>query len=290
MKILNFGSLNIDHVYQVEHIVRPGETIPSASYQVFAGGKGANQSAALGRAGAQVFHAGRVGPEGQWLVDKLRDLGVDMGFTAMGQDPTGHALIQVDRDGRNAIVLFAGANRAITEEQIAATLAHFGPGDLLLLQNEINQLPRLIRAAVARGMRVCFNPAPFTEEVPGYPLGEVDILVVNEHEGRGLSGQSEPEGILAELAVRYPEALLVLTLGAQGAWYRSPQESFHVPAQPVKAVDTTAAGDTFIGYFLAGLSQNLPPRQALERASRAAALCVTRPGAMDSIPAAAEVG
>jgi ribokinase len=289
MKILNFGSLNLDHVYQVEHIVRPGETLPSAEYQVFAGGKGANQSAALGKAGARVFHAGRVGPEGGWLVDKLAGLEVDMHLTLRDEFPTGHALIQVDREGNNAIVLFAGCNARVSEAQIDAALAEFGPGDLLLLQNEINQLPPLMRKAKARGMQICFNPAPFTEAVRQYPLELVDILVVNELEGAGLSAAQEPRAILEVLVRKYPRARIVLTLGENGILYTSPQECFHVPAQQVKVVDTTAAGDTFIGYFLASLAAGQAPRQAAERATRAAALCVTRPGAMDSIPDAGEL-
>lgn len=289
MKILNFGSLNIDHVYQVEHIVRPGETLPSTSYQVFAGGKGANQSAALGRAGAQVFHAGRVGPEGQWLVDKLAGLGVDMRFTLGDEAPTGHALIQVDREGNNAIVLFAGCNTRIGEAQIDQTLAEFGRGDILLLQNEINNLPHLMHQAKLRGMMICFNPAPFTGQVTGYPLELVDILVVNEGEGSDLSGVQKSDLILKTLATRYPQTQILLTLGEQGAWYRSSSEIFAVPAERVLAVDTTAAGDTFIGYFLAGLAAGVSARQAMERATRAAALCVTRAGAMDSIPAASEL-
>ncbi|MSR82983.1 MAG: ribokinase [Candidatus Latescibacteria bacterium] len=289
MSILNFGSLNIDHVYQVEHIVRPGETLPSTSYQVFAGGKGANQSAALGQAGAKVFHAGRVGPEGHWLVDKLAGLGVDMRFTLGDEAPTGHALIQVDREGNNAIVLFAGCNTRISEAQIDQTLEEFVRGDILLLQNEINNLPQLMQQAKARGMMICFNPAPFTGEVPGYPLELVDILVVNEGEGSGLSGAQEPRAILEALVKRYPQVKIVLTLGEHGVLYSSPQECFHLPAEQVRAVDTTAAGDTFIGYFLAGLAAGVSARQAMERATRAAALCVTRAGAMDSIPGAAEL-
>lgn len=289
MRVLNFGSLNIDHVYQVERIVRPGETLPSSSYQVFAGGKGANQSAALALALAPVFHAGRVGPEGQWLKDKLSALGADLRFTLEDDFPTGHAIIQVDPQGRNAIVLFAGCNARISPAQIDQTLEHFGEGDLLLLQNEINEIPRLIQQAHSRGLRVCFNPAPFTPQVAAYPLERVDILVVNEIEGKGLADQEDPQAILDSLAKKYPRAELVLTLGERGALYRSPRETFHVPAVQVKAVDTTAAGDTFIGYFLAGVAAGQSPRAALHRAARAAALCVTRPGAMDSIPRSGEV-
>ncbi len=285
MNILNFGSLNIDLVYQVEHIVRPGETIASSAHQVFAGGKGANQSAALARAGATVFHAGQVGQDGQWLVDTLAGQGVDVQHIRVGDVPTGHALIQVDRHGQNSIVLFAGANAQIDRGAINAVLAHFDRGDMLLLQNEINDVSYLIAAAAARGLTVCLNPAPFGPQVRAYPLESVDWLIVNETEATGLAGAAT----LAALAALCPHAHIALTLGAAGVQYRSPTEQFHLPAPQVEAVDTTGAGDTFIGYFLHGLTAGLTARDAIARAVQAAALCVTRPGAMGSIPAANEI-
>ncbi len=285
MKILNLGSLNIDLVYQVEHIARPGETIASSSHQVFAGGKGANQSAALARASASVFHAGQVGPEGQWLVDKLAGLGVDVQHIRFSDIPTGHAIIQVDRHGQNSIVLFAGANAQINRGAIDAALAHFGRGDMLLLQNEINDVAYILTAAAERGLTICLNPAPFGPEVCAYPLERVDLLIVNETEAIGLAGAST----LAALAALCPRAQIALTLGAAGVQYRSPTEEFHLPAPHVEAVDTTGAGDTFIGYFLQGLAAGMTARESMARAIRAAAVCVTRPGAMDSIPAANEL-
>ena len=285
MNILNFGSLNIDLVYQVEHIARPGETIASSSHQVFAGGKGANQSAALARAGARVFHAGQVGPDGQWLVDKLAGLGVNVQHIHIGDVPTGHAIIQVDRQGQNSIVLFAGANAQIDRGAIDAALSHFDREDILLLQNEINDIAYIITSATERGLTICLNPAPFDPEVRAYPLELVDLLIVNETEATGLAGAST----LAALAALCPRAQIVLTLGVAGAQYHSPTEEFHIPAPQVEAVDTTGAGDTFIGYFLQGLTASMTARDAIARAVKAAALCVTQPGAMDSIPAANEV-
>ena len=285
MNILNFGSLNIDLVYQVEHIARPGETIASSSHQVFSGGKGANQSAALARAGARVFHAGQVGKDGQWLVDKLAGLGVDVQHIRVGDVPTGHAIIQVDRRGQNSIVLFAGANAQIDREAIDSALSCFNRGDILLLQNEINDVSYIIATASERDLTICLNPAPFGPEVCAYPLELVDLLIVNETEATGLAGASEP----AALAALCPRAQIALTLGAAGVQYRSPSEEFHLPAPQVEAVDTTGAGDTFIGYFLQGLTADMTARDAMTRAVQAAALCVTRPGAMDSIPAADEV-
>ena len=285
MNILNFGSLNIDLVYQVEHIARPGETIASSSHQVFAGGKGANQSAALARAGASVFHAGQVGPDGQWLVDKLAGLGVNVQHIRVGDVPTGHAIIQVDHHGQNSIVLFAGANAEIDRGAIDAALSHFDQGDILLLQNEINDIAYIITSAAEQGLMICLNPAPFGPEVCAYPLELVDLLIVNETEATGLAGASDP----AALASLCPRAQIVLTLGAAGAQYHSPTEEFHIPAPQVEAVDTTGAGDTFIGYFLQGLTADMTARDAMTRAVQAAALCVTRPGAMDSIPASDEI-
>lgn len=289
MEILNFGSLNIDLVYQVDHIVRPGETIASSEHQIFAGGKGANQSAALASAGAAVYHAGQVGKEGQWLIDKLAALGVDMQHTLVGEIPTGHAIIQVDGEGQNSIVLFPGANTQLQRQAIDATLSQFGTGDILLLQNEINEITYIINEAKKRELSICLNPAPFGPEVLDYPLAAIDLLVVNESEAAGLAGASSQDRLLDALSQICPQAQIVLTLGADGAHYRSPEVEFHQPAPRVQAVDTTGAGDTFIGYFLQGLTAELTPPDAMARAIQAAALCVMSPGAMDSIPLAADL-
>lgn len=283
-RVLNMGSLNIDHVYAVPHISRPGETLASDSYQVHAGGKGANQSAALAQAGAQVFHAGRIGPQSQWLEAKLSALGCDMRYIVRGETPTGHAIIQVDAEGQNSIVLFPGANHAVERSDIDAAISQFNKDDILLLQNEINNISYIIERAKSQELSVCFNPAPFSPAALDYPLTAVDILVFNQTEGQGLSGKQEPQAILDTLASRYPHTRLLLTLGADGLYYRDAQQAFFVAATPVQALDTTAAGDTFIGYFLAAILRDETPQQAAIEGSRAAALSVTRPGAMDSIP------
>ncbi len=290
MTVLNYGSLNIDHVYRVPHFVRPGETLTSLEYRRFAGGKGLNQSIALARAGAPVHHAGKIGPEGRWLRDILAQEGVDTRFVQETDDvPTGHAIIQVVPEGENAIVIYGGANRAITPEDIHAILDRFGPEDWLLLQNEISGLAELLARAGARGLRIALNPAPMTPQVMESPLEHVDLFIVNETEGAALTGEQEPQAILAAMRRRFPRAATVLTLGARGSLYEDDREHIHTPAVPVQAVDTTAAGDTFTGYLLAGLLEELPPARALELATRAAALCVTRPGAAPSIPHRAEV-
>ena len=171
MKVLNFGSLNIDFVYRVRDFVRPGETISAASFARFPGGKGLNQSIALARAGARVLHAGAVGTDGGFLVDLLRENGVDCSLVAVIDDtPTGHAVIQVADSGENSIVLYPGANHRIADELIDRALALTAPGDILLLQNEISAMPEIMRRAAERNLRIFFNPAPMTGAVAAYPL------------------------------------------------------------------------------------------------------------------------
>jgi ribokinase len=282
--ILNLGSLNIDRVVRVCHIARPGETIAGESLAIFAGGKGANQSVALARAGAQVAHLGKIGDDGQWLLEKLSREQIDTRWVRVGSGPTGQAMIQVDDTGQNAIVLVGGANQDITAQEVDAAVSGFSAGSWLLTQNETSAVEHAIRSAKQHDLRVAFNPAPFDRRVLHYPLELVDLLCLNETEGAAMTGQNAAADILSALGERLPGCEIVLTLGAAGASYRGPQGEIHVPACQVDAVDTTAAGDTFLGYYLACRSRGLEARGSLQQASRAAALCVTRPGAMDSIP------
>jgi ribokinase len=289
VRILNYGSLNVDYVYRVDHIVRPGETISGQSLKVFAGGKGANQSTALARAGAAVIHAGKVGRDGQWLKEKLAALGVDTRFTRISDQPTGHAIIQVDAAGENAIFLFPGTNRQQARDDIDEAFAAMESDCMLLLQNEINELPYIIEKAHQKKMRICLNPAPFGPEVLDYPLEKVHVVIFNETEGRGLSGEERPERMLTAMAEKMPKADLILTLGKDGAVFRSQRQEARAPAVRASVVDTTAAGDTFIGYYLAAHVRGEAPPRCLEVACKAAALRVSRPGAADSIPTRDEV-
>jgi ribokinase len=290
MPVINLGSLNVDRVVRVPHVARAGETIAGTSFQQFPGGKGANQSVALARAGAEVVHVGRVGADGAWLVDRLRAEGIDIRRIRVGTTPTGQAMIQVDPQGENAIVLFGGANREIESADVEDALDHAAAGSWLLVQNETNGVAHAIRAARARGLRVAFNPAPCDEHVREVGWQQANLLCVNETEGEMLSGHGTARKIIDVLAAQAPQSEIVLTLGAAGAVYRSPQgDPISIPARGVEAVDTTAAGDTFLGYFLALRSQDRDARECLEIATRAAAICISRAGAMDSIPRLDEV-
>ena len=294
MAIVNFGSCIIDHVYCVPHFVRPGETLPATGYRVFAGGTGFNQTLALARAdvtasGHTLAHAGAIGENGRWLLELLRAEGVDVRDVVVTDTPTGHGIIQVNDQGENAILQFPGANRTLAADHIDRVLAGYGPGDVLLLQNEVNALDQLIRTAVERGLRVVLNPAPMNAAIADLPLERVWLLIVNEVEGFDLTGSREPGEILARLGQRCPESCVVVTLGAAGARCVCNGREYRVNAWPAQAIDTTGAGDTFTGYFVASLLAGQEIGPALERAARAAALCVARHGAADSIPNAAEV-
>ncbi len=289
VRVLSFGSLNLDLVYQVDHIVRPGETIDADDVQTHCGGKGLNQSIALARAGADVAHAGIVGEDGQALLDALADAGVDAGRVRTEPGKSGHAIIQVDAAGQNSIVLFGGSNRHVTQAYIDEALEGYGAGDVIVLQNEVNMLPEIISSAAARGMRVVLNPSPFDARVGECDLGLVWLFFVNEVEGEQLTGESEPDRILDVFARRYPDANVVLTLGAAGAVARFGDQRVAQPAIPAQVVDTTGAGDTFTGFFLAEYLRGGDVAQALLVAARASSIAVSRAGAAPSIPTLAEV-
>lgn len=290
MSVLNFGSLNIDDVYSVEHFVRPGETISPLSYEQFPGGKGLNQSAALAKAGAKVCHAGLVGADGRFLKELLDSFGADTAYIEEGSAANGRAIIQVDRSGQNCIILFGGTNRMIEQSQIDRVFEQFHEGDWLLVQNELNATKELIEAGKRRGMTVVLNPSPFDEAVLDLPLHLVDWFLVNEIEGAALSGgKKNPDEILDGIRVRYPDSKTVLTLGKDGAAADNGTERAVHPIFDVPVADTTAAGDTFTGYFLASVLEGKTLPEALRTASAASALAVSKKGASVSIPVKAEV-
>lgn len=284
MRILNFGSLNLDYVYSVDHIVRPGETISSLSLEIFPGGKGLNQSVALARAGASVFHAGMVGQDGGPLLKTCRENGVNTSHIRMVDERSGNAIIQVASGGQNSIVLFGGANRQNDRAFIERVLTDFSPGDWLLLQNEVNLPEEIIRAGARAGLKIALNPSPYNELMDRCDLGKVSLFFVNEVEAAQITGETGEEAILSAMRKKYPDAAVALTLGKKGAIYSSGGETLRHGVYRVPAVDTTAAGDTFTGYFLAALSRGEPSREALREASVASSLAVSQKGASPSIP------
>lgn len=290
MKALCFGSLNIDYVYEVPHFVQGGETLSSASLTRYCGGKGLNQAIALSRAGMESYMAGAVGQDGAFLLELLRDAGVDTRFVHTGETPTGHAIIQNTPDGENCILLYGGANRTVTQQQAQKVLENFDEGDLLLVQNEISSLREIISLAKARGMMIALNPSPMEAQLKPIPPETLDYLILNRIEAAQLLDlQAHPETLLSRLGERYPASTIVLTLGGEGALLQSKNARFSQPAVLVKPVDTTGAGDTFTGFFLAGLLERGDPAFALSYAATAAAIAITSRGAAPSIPRKEEV-
>lgn len=283
-RLVNLGSLCVDHVYGVPNITSAGETVASRSHAVFPGGKGLNQSLAAARAGAAVTHAGCIGSDGLWLREELANAGVDVSLVRDVDTPSGHAVIQVNPQGENAIVIAGGANRVLTAADREAAFACCGPDDWLLLQNEINDIEAVLAGARAVGCRVAFNVAPVDGREQGYDLGGVALLILNEVEAAALAGVSEPDAALDVLCRRYPSCDVVITLGRDGVRHGRGDARLRLPAFAADAVDETAAGDAFVGYLMAALLDGKAMREALALGSAAGALAVTRAGAASSIP------
>ena len=290
MTIFNFGSINIDHVYQVAHFVRPGETLTSDHYQKILGGKGANQSIALAKANCPVIHIGAIDNSDQSLLTPMTQAGVNIDHVATLAQASGHAIIQVNQQGENAIVLFAGANHQLNQQQIDQALAQAQTGDWVLLQNETNAIGQIIGSAKARGLTVVYNPAPMNKALVESHISEIDILIVNEVEAMDLFAVDCVAQAQLIFQQDYPNLTVILTLGVQGVRYLKGSQVIEVAAFNVTAIDTTAAGDTFIGYCLAGL---IDPKhdliKVLTQACAASAICVTREGASSSIPTLEQV-
>ena len=289
MRILNIGSMNLDHVYNVDHILQPGETESSTALNTHLGGKGINQSVALAKAGVEVWHSGMIGEDGQPFLDACSQFGVHSEYIRKTNAKTGHTIIQIDSNAQNCILLYGGANQCLTEEYVDSVLANFGEGDILLLQNEVNILHYIVNKAYEKGMTIALNPSPFNEKLNAVDMGKISIFLLNEVEGGQITGLTQPDDIIKKLLELYPHAKIVLTLGKDGAIYADAEQQHFQPIFAVQAVDTTAAGDTFTGYFLAGLCEGMPIPQVLKMSAKASSIAVSRPGAVPSIPWRAEV-
>lgn len=289
MKVLNIGSMNLDHVYNVDHIIWPGETQATTGLNLFLGGKGMNQSIALAKAGVEVYHGGMIGKDGSAFIDACKEYGVHDDYIREAEGSTGHTIIQIDKNAQNSILLFAGTNDMLTESYVDEVIADFEAGDILLLQNEVNMLPYMVDKAYEKGMQIALNPSPFNEKLNDVDMSKISYFLMNEVEGEQITGFSEPEKIIDRVVELYPEAKIVLTLGSDGAIYADKNVRYHQPIFKVQAVDTTAAGDTFTGYFLAGIIEGMEIPEILKMSAKASSIAVTRQGAVPSIPYREEV-
>ncbi|MFR1512859.1 MAG: PfkB family carbohydrate kinase, partial [Coprococcus sp.] len=221
MKVLCFGSLNIDYTYKVEHFVKKGETLSSDGLGVYGGGKGLNQSVALAKAGTEVYHAGAIGQDGMFLLDMLKDAGVHTEYVkVLDEVRTGNAIIQNDKSGDNCILLYGGANQAITREQVDEVMAHFEKGDYIVLQNEINELAYIMEKAHEKGLVTVLNPSPMNEKISTLPLDTVNYFLLNEVEASQILGKETTEDetwevIAEQLLEKFPHASIVLTMGSE---------------------------------------------------------------------------
>jgi ribokinase len=296
-KVVVFGSLNMDLVVRVPRMPQAGETLSGHGFLSNPGGKGANQAVACARQGAQVQMVGRVGDDGfgselrAALVAQAVDAGAVIATSGVS---TGIAMIMVDDKAQNCIAVVPGANASVGLEDAEALRGRLADAGLLLLQLEVPMASVLRAAAIAKdaGCTVLLNPAP-AQALPDALWPLLDILVVNETEARLFSGlpsvdASNAADAAAQLLRRGPRHVIV-TLGEQGVAWASAAGARHFEARRVPAIDTTAAGDTFIGALGALLVEGRPMEEALAHAIRAAAICVTRAGAQASMPSRQEV-
>lgn len=281
--IYNFGSINADYIYQVPHLPVPGETLAATALTRELGGKGANQSVAASRAGAQVIHVGAVGPDGAWAISELEGHGVDCTHVTMLDSTTGHAIINVDTGGENAIVIFPGANQEQSLTDVESAFVAAGQGDFLLLQNETNLQADVAKLARSKDMTVVYSAAPFSPDSVRAVLPYVDILVMNSVEFSQLTE------VLGDTISDLPAMVQIVTKGSAGVDWIENETTRHVPAPQVKPVDTTGAGDCFAGYVVAGLAEGMSPEEALRLGTSAAALQIQRRGTAGAIPIRSDV-
>lgn len=284
MKILNFGSINKDFFYSVNDFVKPGETISSIRYNVKIGGKGLNQSVGISKAGQKIYHAGIINKDDTFILDKLKKWNINCENILLSNNPTGHAIIQVDKKGENSIIIHGGANHDVDIKFIKSVLSKFDSGDILVLQNEINNIKEIIDRAHHKKMKIVFNPAPFNNEILSYDLNKISTLILNQTEGEALSKEKKPDGILKVLNSKFNNTEIILTLGEKGSLYSFKDELVKIKAHKLDTVDTTGAGDTFIGYYVAGIASKKSKKDNLNRASEAAAIATTKLGGAESIP------
>ena len=292
MKVLSFGSLNIDNNYMLDHIVAPGETISSLGLIVTCGGKGLNQSIALKKAGAEVWHPGIIGYDGDALKKMLDDAGVNTSILKIDPDhPSGHTIIQIEeKTAQNCIIVHPGTNGLVDQEYIHEVVSHFEAGDYAVFQNEITNVDYAMKCCKEKGLKVVFNPSPMTRELAVSDIYQyVDELFINEVEGKQMTGKDDPEEICKEMKRLWPQCRTILTLGSDGAVIFMDGEFIYQKAFPCEAVDTTGAGDTFSGFFIALSAAGKGVREVLELSCKASSLAVRKMGAAASIPTLTEV-
>lgn len=289
MKILNIGSLNIDYVYELEHFVLPKETISANKQNIYPGGKGLNQSIALSKAKIDVYHCGIIGKDGKLLKDTLKENGINLNYLKETDGVCGHAIIQIEeKTGQNSIIIYRGSNYDYDQDFITEVIKNFD-GEYLLLQNETNLLKETIEIAKEKGLKIFLNAAPANHKISNIDLNKIDLLIVNEVEAEFITNKKQPKEMIKTLKEKYPNLAVVLTLGQQGSIYSDLNTTLKANALKLNAIDTTAAGDCFSGYFIASYVKEDNIKNALALATYASGMSVLKKGASTSIPEYDEV-
>lgn len=285
MTIWNLGSVNVDMVYRLPHLPEAGETLSALKHKRGLGGKGANMSVAAVRAGSKVEHIGAIGADGAWMKERLASYGVAVGHLDKVGPVSGHAIVAINPEGDNQIIICPASNVLVDEGHVADVLVKAKPDDIAICQNETNGQLLFVRTAKERGLRVVYAAAPFMIEATTAILPDVDLLIVNAVEAEQL------EKAMGQTLDQLPVADIIVTLGADGCrWIATGTgQQKDYAAQKVPVVDTTGAGDTFTGFLVAALDQGSDMDAAIDLALKAAAIMVTRFGTADVVPSRAEV-
>ncbi len=291
-----FGSINMDLIATTQRLPKPGETVSGTGFSTAAGGKGANQALAARRAGADVRMSGAVGRDGfaEPALALLKQAGTDLSDVKQTDEPTGTALILVGADGENMIAVVPGANGTMTAEDADAAIAKLSPGDIVMLQFEIPApaVERMLNAAREKGVATVLNLAPLIEDAARLG-GLADVVIANETEFERLAGEDGMDSAAREAALKRLHAetgqTIIVTLGADGVIAARGGALHRSAGLKIEPVDTVGAGDTFCGYFAAGLADGLDFPMAWRRAAIAGSLACLRHGAQPSIPTAEDV-
>ena len=283
MTIYNLGSINIDHLYMLERIPKPGETLSSLETHITIGGKGLNISVAANRSGADVRHIGVVSSADPSVLDMIAGLGLDSALISQVDVQTGHAIIYVDENSENSIVVHGGANLCFSESQIRTALSSAQPDDWLVLQNETNANEIGISIAREKGMQIALVAAPFNAKTMPEQIEKVDLVSMNKTE-------SELFEVISGTSIGNLKSVdFLITYGADGAVFLSDGEARRIAAHKVHSIDTTGAGDTFFGVFMAHYTSRGCVETALKKANAAAALIVQRRGVASVVPSQKEI-
>ncbi len=285
------GSLNMDLVIDCQRIPSVGETVIGKQFHTIPGGKGANQAVACGRLGAETYMLGKLGNDGfaDELLTSLNDSNVNTKWIQRCSEPTGVAVISVDEQGGNSIIVAMGANNTVSKEYIVSMKDVLKKSNIIILQHEIplTTVEYIIDCYAGKRKTIVLNPAP-AMEVSDHVLSKIDFLIPNEHEIKKISSgiSSDLEGYEPYIQYYLDKGVknIIITLGDEGCLHATQKENRKYPARKVAAVDTTAAGDTFVGAFCAEYERGLNVEQAISFATIASSVSVTRKGAQTSIP------